>query len=265
MSTPAPASGTIEWSTSPVPVAYDDAVRAMEQRSRAIADGTAAEWVWLLEHPPLFTAGTSALASDLLRPDRFPVHQTGRGGRHSYHGPGQRIVYVMLDVRRRFAGDVRAYVTGLEGWIIDVLAEFQIHGFRRQGLAGVWTEPADGRAPEKIAALGVRIVRGISLHGVSINVAPDLEHYSGIVPCGVSDAGVTSLAALGSTASMQDVDAALRRQFERRFGWRVATHDETATAARNRRGDLRTSQPDMATPGSVVTEPGGNSNVSNDR
>lgn len=209
----------VHWAISHAPVGYPTAMAAMDARVAAIGAGRAAELVWLLEHPPLYTAGTSAHADDLLVPDRFPVHKTGRGGQYTYHGPGQRVVYVMLDLTRR-KQDVRWFVRSLEDWLIATLAEFGVRGARRDGLAGVWVSLANGDRPEhaKIAALGVRLRRWVSFHGISLNVAPDLAHFSGIVPCGVSDAGVTSLAALGVQAGMSDVDAALRLAFEHQFG-----------------------------------------------
>lgn len=209
----------VHWAISHAPVSYPTAMAAMDARVAAIGAGRAAELVWLLEHPPLYTAGTSAHADDLLAPDRFPVHKTGRGGQYTYHGPGQRVVYVMLDLTRR-KQDVRWFVRSLEDWLIATLAEFGVRGARRDGLAGVWVSLANGDRPEhaKIAALGVRLRRWVSFHGISLNVAPNLAHFSGIVPCGVSDAGVTSLAALGVQAGMSDVDAALRLAFEHQFG-----------------------------------------------
>ena len=212
----------IEWAISPRPVDYPDAVAVMEQRVAAIAEGRASQLVWLVEHPPIYTAGTSAVAADLIAPDRFPVYSTGRGGQFTYHGPGQRIAYVMLDLKAR-GGDVRAFVGDLEAWIVATLAEFGVAGFQRAGRVGVWVErrPADGGAAEaKIAALGIRVRRGVTYHGVSLNVAPDLSHFSGIVACGLAEYGVTSLQDLGIAASMPDVDAALRRCFEARFGSR---------------------------------------------
>ena len=205
----------------------------MEARVEAIARGQAAELIWLLEHPALYTAGTSARATDLLQPDRFPVHAVGRGGQYTYHGPGQRIAYVMLDLRRR-GGDVRAFVENLEGWLIDTLTAFNVRGERRTGRVGVWVErPEKGAGvDDKIAALGIRVRRGITFHGVSLNVEPDLEHFSGIVPCGVASNGVTrhgvtSLADLGLPVTMHDADIALRQAFERRFGPTRLTATET--------------------------------------
>ena len=191
----------------------------MEQRVAAIRAGMAEECVWLLEHPPLYTAGTSAAPSDLLDPDRFPVFSTGRGGQYTYHGPGQRICYVMLDLTVR-KKDVRAYVCALEDWIIASLASFGVTGERRDGRVGVWVSRPD-RGPgceDKIAAVGVRVRRWVTFHGISLNVDPELEHYSGIVPCGVTGHGVTSLADLGVSVSMDEVDRVLRAQFEARFG-----------------------------------------------
>jgi lipoyl(octanoyl) transferase len=194
----------------------------MEARARAIADGEAGELVWLLEHPPLYTRGASAKAGDLIDPDRFPVFQSQRGGQFTYHGPGQRVAYVMLDLTRR-GRDVKAFVCALEGWIIDTLASFNVKGERRAGRVGVWvdrTAPGGQVREDKIAAIGVRIRRWVSFHGVSLNVEPDLEHFGGITPCGVSDPGlgVTSLADLGQLIAMHEADAALRRAFEARFG-----------------------------------------------
>jgi lipoyl(octanoyl) transferase len=192
----------------------------MSEQARAIADGTAGELVWLLEHPPLYTAGTSARADDLLTPERFPVYASGRGGQYTYHGPGQRVVYLMLDLKAR-GGDVRAYVQSLEAWIIAALAELGVTAGVRDGRIGVWVErrgPNGGSRDDKIAALGIRISRGVTMHGIAINVAPDLEHFAGIVPCGISDHGVTSLADLGVDATMIDVDRALRATFASTVG-----------------------------------------------
>ncbi|WP_164516369.1 lipoyl(octanoyl) transferase LipB [Minwuia thermotolerans] len=205
----------MEWRESAEPVDYPAAVEWMEHRAAAIRDEGADECVWLLEHPPLYTAGTSADAADLLTPDRFPVHRTGRGGEYTYHGPGQRVGYVMLDLRRR-GPDVRRFVNDLERWVIGTLAEFGIAGERRQGRVGVWVETAEGE--KKIAALGIRLRRWVSFHGIAINLNPDLDHFGGIVPCGISDYGVTSFADLGVTASMADLDAALKKKFSEVFG-----------------------------------------------
>ncbi len=207
------------WRESTGPVEYESAVTRMEQRVEAIISGDAPELVWLLEHPPLFTAGTSADQKDLLSPERFPVYRSGRGGQFTYHGPGQRVVYVMLDLNRR-GRDVRALVCELEGWIVDTLHDLGIAAGPREGRVGVWVErPEKGaNAEDKIAAIGIRLRRWVSFHGISINVAPELEHYSGIVPCGISQHGITSLKELGAGACMHDVDNALRHNFIRRFG-----------------------------------------------
>jgi lipoyl(octanoyl) transferase len=207
----------MEWHISRDLVAYPAAVEAMEARVAGIRAGTAPELVWLLEHPPLYTAGTSARLADLVDPHRLPVHWTGRGGQLTYHGPGQRVAYLMLDLRKRGA-DLRAYVSGLEDWIIAALAELGIRGERRAGRIGIWVAQPDGRE-DKIAAVGVRIRHWITYHGISINVAPDLAHYDGIVPCGIRATeqepfGVTSLQKLGSDATMRDLDEALRRTFD---------------------------------------------------
>ena len=202
-------AGSVEWRVSKTPVAYPDSVAFMEQRVARIAEGGGSEMVWLLEHPPIYTAGTSAKDSDLLD-SRFPVFKTGRGGQFTYHGPGQRVGYVMLDLRRRRA-DIRAFVRGLEEWLIATLATFGIKGERRDGRVGIWVVRGDNE--NKIAAIGVRVRRWVTYHGVSLNVSPDLSHFSGIVPCGVREHGVTSLAGLGVPASMADVDAALRETF----------------------------------------------------
>jgi lipoyl(octanoyl) transferase len=215
----------VAWRVSDSLVAYDVALALMEARAAALAAGEADELVWLLEHPPLYTAGTSAKAHDLLDP-RFPVHKTGRGGQYTYHGPGQRIGYAMIDLDRR-RRDVRAYVAGLEEWLIRTLARFNVRGERREDRVGVWVARPDkprGRdgqiAEDKIAAIGVRVRRWATLHGVALNVEPDLSHYSGITPCGVADAhlGVTSLVDLGLPVSMADVDIAMRAAFEEVFG-----------------------------------------------
>lgn len=216
MTEPAPA---VDWMSSPGLVPYPAALEVMQLRGEAIADGTAPEAVWLLEHPPLYTSGTSAKPQDLLAPQRFPVFATGRGGQYTYHGPGQRVIYVMLDVKRRF-GDVRRFVTALETWTVEAIAAFGVAGSTRPDRVGVWVEHAVGGQMriDKIAALGVRLRRWVSTHGISINVAPDLSHFAGIVPCGITDAGVTSLAELGAAATMVDLDRVLRQTFEARFG-----------------------------------------------
>ena len=203
-----------EWQTSAEQVAYPAAVAAMEARVAAIRAGGAPELVWLLEHPPLYTAGTSADPAELLIPDALPVFATGRGGRFTYHGPGQRVAYVLLDLRHR-GRDVRRFVGGLERWAVAALAEFGVHGATRAGRIGIWVDGP--RGDEKIAALGVRIRHWVSYHGIAINVDPDLGAYDGIVPCGIRGHGVTSLAALGIHASMPDVDAALKRNFADAF------------------------------------------------
>ena len=209
----------IDWQISDAPVPYPDAVAAMEARAGAIADGQANELVWLLEHPPLYTAGTSAKADDLLTPNRFPVFPTGRGGQFTYHGPGQRVGYVMMDLRQR-NNDVRRFVRDLEEWLIRTLARFNVRGHRREGRIGIWVVRHGGRE-DKIAALGIRVRRGVTYHGVSFNVDPELEHFSGIVPCGIAEHGVTSLADLGLSATMADVDLALKAAFEEVFQTRA--------------------------------------------
>ena len=206
----------VEWSVAPGPVAYPDAVAAMEERVAGILARRAPEQVWLLEHPPLYTAGTSAQADDLLDPSGLPVFKSGRGGQYTYHGPGQRVAYVMLDLAARKRMDLRCFVRDLEQWLIGTLAEFDVAGECRTGRVGIWVE-TDG-AEAKIAAIGVRVRRWVTFHGVSLNVAPDLAHYRGIVACGIREHGVTSLAALGIEATMSDVDLALRRNFDAVFG-----------------------------------------------
>jgi lipoyl(octanoyl) transferase len=208
--------GRIEWQISEIPVDYAAAVEAMERRVAAISAGTASELVWLLEHPPLYTAGTSARAEDLLDRHLLPVHRTGRGGRYTYHGPGQRVAYLMLDLRRR-GRDVRCHVHQLEEWMIRTLARFDVLGERRVGRVGIWVVRPDG-GEDKIAAIGVRVRRWVTYHGVALNVAPELDHYRGIVPCGIAEHGVTSLAALGVAATMGEIDAALHTTFREVFG-----------------------------------------------
>lgn len=215
---------TVEWTHSDAPVGYEAACAAMEARVADILAKTAPEEVWLLEHPPLYTAGTSAREQDLTDPNRFPVHATRRGGQYTYHGPGQRIAYAMLDLNRR-GRDVRAYVTLLEDWVIATLAEFGLTGITRPDRVGVWIErpdkprlPDGSPAEDKVAAIGVRIRRWVTFHGISINVEPDLSHYDGIVPCGITRYGVTSLVDLGLPVTMDDLDVALRNTFDRVFG-----------------------------------------------
>jgi len=208
----------IEWRISDTPVGYPEAVADMEARVAAIRAGEKPETVWLLEHPPLYTAGTGADDSDLLDPERFPVHRTGRGGQFTYHGPGQRVAYVMLDLKRR-GGDIRAFVRDLEQWVIETLASFNVTGERREGRVGIWVDRGRGRE-DKIAAIGVRVRRWVSYHGVAINLEPDLSHFEGIVPCGISgqNYGVTSLVDLGIPATMAELDGALRAGFRTVFG-----------------------------------------------
>ena len=212
--------GTVEWSVADQPVPYPEAVTAMDDRAAAIASGTEPELVWLLEHPPLYTSGTSGRNGDLRDP-RFPVFDTGRGGQLTYHGPGQRVAYAMLDLKQR-RPDVRAYVAGLEQWIIGALAQFDVLGERREDRVGVWVKRPDKGVghEDKIAAIGVRLRRWVTLHGIALNVEPDLSHFAGIVPCGVIDAryGVTSLRDLGVSATMADVDQALKTSFKDVFG-----------------------------------------------
>lgn len=205
----------LEWKFSDGLTAYEEAMEFMEKRVAEIHDGTASELVWFLQHPPLYTAGTSADAKDLVAPDRFPVYETGRGGQYTYHGPGQRVVYVMVDLTKR-GRDVRKYVFHLEQWIIDSLAAFNVTAERRDGRIGVWVTRDDGRE-EKIAAIGVRLRKWVSFHGICINVEPDLEHYSGIIPCGIAEHGVTSLRDLGLPVTMQDVDAVLKHKWAEIF------------------------------------------------
>ena len=210
---------SVDWLIDASPVDYAEAVRYMEDRAAGIARGLMPECVWLLEHPALYTAGTSAKAADLIDGARFPVHASGRGGQYTYHGPGQRVAYVMLDLSRR-GSDVRAFVAALEEWLIRTLWAFHVRAVRRSGRVGLWVErPERGQGREdKIAAIGIRVRRWVSFHGISINVDPDLAHFSGIVPCGISDQGITSLADLGLTAGLADVDIELRKSFEDIFG-----------------------------------------------
>lgn len=215
----APGGAPVGWAVSTGYVPYPAAVAAMEARAAAIADGTAGELVWLLEHPPLYTAGVSSKPADLIAPDRFPVFESGRGGQFTYHGPGQRVAYVMLDLTRR-GRDVRAFVAALEAWIIEALAAFNVTGEMREGRVGVWVgRKGPGWSREdKIAAIGVKLRRWVSFHGISLNVEPDLEHFSGIVPCGQTEHGVTSLVDLGLPVTMDEADEALRASFTRVFG-----------------------------------------------
>lgn len=230
----------IEWRVSPGAIPYIMAIEEMERRVAAIRAGAAPELVWLLEHPPLYTAGTSARDEDLLDPDRLPVHRTGRGGRYTYHGPGQRIAYVMLDLARR-GEDVHCYVHHLEEWAIRTLARFGVGGERRDGRVGIWVVRADGHE-DKIAAIGVRVRRWVTYHGIALNISPDLDHYRGIIPCGIapeaSGHGVTSLADLGIAATMAEVDEALRATFDQVFGEPLAC--APALQSNSRALDIRT-------------------------
>jgi len=217
------AAKPLHWATSPGLVDYVAATAAMEARAQLIADGRASELIWLIEHPSLYTAGTSAKPDDLLDPGRFPVYETGRGGQFTYHGPGQRVIYMMLDVRQRFGGDVRRLVATIEDWLIATLSGLGVEAFRIRGQTGVWTSvPVRGRAEAgdaaKIAAIGLRVRRGVSFHGAALNVSPDLGHFAGIVPCGLPQSGTTSLAALGIDLTLKDVDKLLREEFERMIG-----------------------------------------------
>ena len=214
----------VEWRITDGLTEYNEAVAVMEARAAAIADGSASELVWLIEHPPLYTAGTSAKPQDLTDPNRFPVHTSKRGGQYTYHGPGQRVVYVMLDLGKR-GRDVRKFVQDLEGWVIATLDRFNVKGEIRCGRVGVWVvrpdlpaQPDGSPHEDKIAAIGVRLRKWVSFHGLSINVEPDLTHFSGIVPCGITEYGVTSLVDLGLPVTMNDVDVALRQTFEEVFG-----------------------------------------------
>jgi len=210
----------VEWITSDEWVNYPDALAFMETRVRDIRAGTASEAIWLLEHPPLYTSGTSAKLADLLEPDRFPVFEARRGGQYTYHGPGQRVIYTMLDLENR-GRDVRAFVKSLETWVIETLATFNVTGHIREGRVGVWVErpekplgPSGAVAEDKVAAIGIRLKKWVSFHGISINVEPDLTHFDGIVPCGISEHGVTSLVDLGLPVTMADLDVALKASFE---------------------------------------------------
>jgi lipoyl(octanoyl) transferase len=207
ISADSPAPADLEWRVDAAPVPYPEALADMEARIAAIRQGTAPERIWLLEHPPLYTAGTSADRAELLDP-RFPVHEAGRGGRYTYHGPGQRVGYLNIDLGRR-GKDVRNFVHGVEGWIIDTLGDFGVAARRAEGRIGIWTDDLEGREA-KIGAIGVRVRRWVTMHGFSVNIAPDLSHFSGIVPCGISEYPVTSLAALGRTVPMAAFDEALK-------------------------------------------------------
>ncbi len=233
-----PDSPPVEWFVSPGLTGYEEALAEMEARAQAVAAGRAPERVWLLEHPPLYTAGTSAQPQDLVDA-RFPVFRAGRGGQFTYHGPGQRVAYVMLDLARR-RPDVRAYVAALESWLIDALKAFDVAGETREDRVGVWVArpdkprgPGGEAAEDKIAAIGVRVRRWATFHGVSLNVAPDLTHFSGIVPCGIAEShyGVTSLADLGRGATLADVDKALRASFERTFGPTIEVREAAVVPA----------------------------------
>ncbi len=249
----APGLGPVEWRLSEGLLPYDQALAAMEARAAAIASGTAPELVWLVEHPPLYTAGTSAKREELVEA-RFPVHVAGRGGQFTYHGPGQRVVYAMLDLRRR-GPDVRRFVATLEEWIIRTLAAFNVAGERREDRVGVWVRRQDlgaGRE-DKIAAIGIRVKRWVSLHGLALNVDCDLGHFSGIVPCGVSEPrfGVTSFADLGRKVTMAEVDLTLRREFEGLFGPTVSAIDPSAERFATSRDDSPSSlaaKPDLRGP-----------------
>jgi lipoyl(octanoyl) transferase len=211
---PVASASAVEWHLLSGLSDYAETLRRMEETAAHIANGKAPEQVWLLEHPPLYTAGTSAKPADLIDPTRFPVFEVGRGGQYTYHGPGQRIAYVMLNLKAR-GGDVRAFVAALESWIIRTLSEFGIEGERREDRVGVWVKSGDSEA--KIAALGIRVRRGVTFHGISINLDPDLSHFDGIVPCGVSEHGVTSITAIKPKTTMQDLDRALRGEFNKLF------------------------------------------------
>jgi lipoyl(octanoyl) transferase len=226
-----PDGRPVEWAVTEGPVDYPMALATMKARAAAIARGEAEELVWLVEHPPLYTSGTSAVSGDLLQPERFPVYEAGRGGEYTYHGPGQRVAYLMLDLRER-GRDVRCLVQGLEGWMADTLAAFNITGETRAGRIGVWVkQPGRPGGESKIAAIGVRVSKWVTTHGIALNVSPDLSHFDGIVPCGIADRGVTSLEDLGQFVSMPEVDMALRTAFERRFGPAVSPAPQTLVTA----------------------------------
>jgi lipoyl(octanoyl) transferase len=221
------APKTLSWHRSEGLVAYPEALATMERRAAQVRAGEAAELLWFLEHPPLYTAGTSAADDELLTPNRFPVFRTGRGGRFTYHGPGQRVAYVVTDLRKPGPPDVRRYVQTLEGWLIAALARLGVEGGRREGRIGIWVDTPTGEA--KIAALGVRISRWVTTHGIALNVSPDLSHFGGIVPCGISTFGVTSLKALGVESDMAKIDAVLRETFEATFGVRLSENNDPLT------------------------------------
>jgi len=210
----------VEWIISSGLVEYPDALKAMDERVDSIQKGNAKELVWLLEHPPLYSAGTSAKPKDLLTPNRFPVFKTGRGGQYTYHGPGQRVAYIMLDLNRR-TRDIRAFVSSLETWIINTLSKFNIRGERRSDRIGIWVRRTDlnnSEREDKIGAIGIRIKRWVTLHGISINVSPDLEHFGGIIPCGIDGYGVTSFEDIGQPLEVYDLDVELRTEFDQLFG-----------------------------------------------
>ena len=210
----------VEWIISSGLVEYPDALKAMDERVDSIQKGNAKELVWLLEHPPLYSAGTSAKPKDLLTPNRFPVFKTGRGGQYTYHGPGQRVAYIMLDLNRR-RRDIRAFVSSLETWIINTLSKFNIRGERRSDRIGIWVRRTDlnnSDREDKIGAIGIRIKRWVTLHGISINVSPDLEHFGGIIPCGIDGYGVTSFEDIGRPLEVYDLDVELRTEFDQLFG-----------------------------------------------
>lgn len=222
----------MEWRTAQEPVTYPDALNFMEKRVADIASAESDECIYLLEHPPLYTAGTSADEADLVDPERFPVYQAGRGGQFTYHGPGQRVAYTMLDLKERMSGkpDIRRFVWLLEEWIIRTLKHFSVQGERREGRVGIWVVADDGIREDKIAALGIRVRKWVSFHGIAINVHPDLSHFSGIVPCGIRQHGVTSLHALGRDVTMQEVDEVLKREFEK-LEWSNAIDSEKQRAS----------------------------------
>ncbi len=236
---PVAGSRPVEWRISDELVDYETALREMDERVQRIIAGEADEQVWLLEHPPLYTAGTSAKDSDLVAPDRFPVYRTGRGGQHTYHGPGQRVAYVMLDLKRR-QQDVRAFVSALEAWLISTLWHYHIRGERREDRVGVWVRRPDRGATveDKIAAIGIRLRKWVTFHGISFNVEPELDHFDGIVPCGITEHGVTSLVDLGLPVTMAENDSVLRAEFEKILAPRFPCEATRAVEASNRRIEL---------------------------